>query len=84
MIERELVFLLLYTGVMVFFVFLTVKMWKKPERLRSDGEEFAVIASCFLWILYLLASLMTGLTPIHLWMNYLEAHGVLYSSGALK
>jgi hypothetical protein len=87
MIERELIFLLGYTAVMSVAVWLTVhfweKMWNKKDIIQLDSIVIGMLV-IFIWVMYFIVEGSLGRTLIHLWMDYLEAHGVFYSSGALK
>ena len=82
MIERELIFLLGYTALVSGAIGLTVHFWEK----MWNKEDIIPIGTpvMFAWGLYFIVYGSLGSTPIHLWMDYLEAHGVLYTSGALK
>ena len=81
MIERELIFLLTYTAAVSGAVWFT---WRFRRELWSG--KYVVLAPIITvaWGLYLVCFGIGGGTPIQLWMDYLEAHGVLYTSGALK
>ena len=82
MIERELIFLLGYTAMVSGAVWLTAhfrgKLWDEGGATNLGGAAFVA------WGVYLLCFCVGGGLPIQFWMDYLEAHGVFYSSGALK
>ncbi len=82
MIERELIFLLGYTAVVLVAVWLTVHFWEKLWD-KKDIIPLGMLV-VFIWVMYFIVEGSLGRTPIQLWMDYLEAHGVFYSSGALK
>jgi hypothetical protein len=84
MIEREFIFLLGYTGLMYFLVWLTFKF---VAYVRINDDEFGAGALGTLlitfWVFYLLFSLYHSgeYLPTTLWMDWFESRGMLYSSG---
>lgn len=81
MIERELIFLLGYTAMVSVLIWLT---WRFRRKLWSGEYEILAPIITGAWGFYLVCFGFGGGLPIQLWMDYLEAHGVLYTSGALK
>ena len=82
MIERELISLLGYTAVVSVLIWLTSHFW--GELWDEDGATNLGGAALVAWGAYLLCFGLSGGLPIQLWIDYLEAHGVVYTSGALK
>jgi len=84
MIEREFIFLLGYTVLMSFLVWLTLKV---VDYVRLNDKEFGAGALCTLlmsfWGFYLLFSLYHSgeYLPTTLWLDWFQSRGVLYSSG---
>ena len=86
MIERELIFLLGYTGLMAFLAWLTFKV---VDYFRVNNNEFGAGAIALLttfWIFYLMFSVFTSgeYLPTTLWIDWFESTGILYSSGIFK
>jgi hypothetical protein len=83
MIERELIFLLGYTGLMSFLVWLTFKA-ASYFRVNNDEVGFGAISSCIaFWVCYFFFSLYHSgeYLPTTLWLDWFESRGILYSSG---
>ncbi len=82
--ERELIFLIGYTGLMSFLVWLTFKVVAYIRVNDSDFEAvFIGVLFIIFWAFYLLFSLHHSgeYLPTTLWLDWLESRGMLYSSG---
>ena len=89
MIERELIFLLAYTALMSFLVWLTFKAVAYINIRVNDNEFVAVVIGILLsifWVCYFFFSLFNGgeYLPTTLWLDWFEYRGILYSSGAFN
>ena len=79
MIERELVVLLMFTVFHWGYVLGILLAFGSDD----DMGSFLGVMMIGAYMFYAIPTICTGNYIAHMWLNYLENHGFLYSSGAL-